>query len=536
MSSVNRNVEAASQGNDGAATVAPSRANGRHAAVATGDRDAARAALAILSSGGSVADAAIAASAVLAVTMPHATSIGGDAFFLVRDGASGSVHALNASGTAPSALTPQTFANGMHQRGALAPVVPGLVKGWDALHRRFGRLPWNALLADAIALAADGASVSPSLAQSIKASAGQLRKDPGCAALFFRDAGALVAGDRLLQPALASTLDAIARSGADEFFNGASGHALASNIVSAGGLLQHADLQQFSAQWVQPVQSHLLGHDISVAPPNSYGILMLMQLQALAGIAPDRLLADTASRMATQMRCMRATFDVALSAIGDPAGMQKSIGQLLRTASIDEIRTRMAAMLPDAKPVPGGGTACVTIADASGNAVCIVQSVFNPFGSHYLDPQTGVLLNNRMFGFDAVPGRVNSVAPGKRSAHTLNPVIVTKAGKLRWVYASPGGISQTVTGTQIMMNLIMRGMNPADAIDDSRWAVDRGGNILVEPGLDERIVQSLTASGFSPRRESDGYSFGSATVIEHCEDGSLFAAADRRRQACALAL
>ncbi|MDO9217862.1 MAG: gamma-glutamyltransferase, partial [Lacisediminimonas sp.] len=433
---------------------AVSQANGKRAAVASGDRDAANAALKMLSGGGSVADAAIAASAVLCVTMPHATSIGGDAFFLIRDGASGTVHALNASGTAPSATTAETFADGMHQRGALAPVVPGLVKGWEALHHRFGREPWSALLADAVALAADSATVSPSLAQTILASERQLRQDPGCAALFFRNTVPLVAGERLQQAALAGTLHAIARLGADELFNGATGQALAANIASAGGLLRHTDLQQYSAEWVQPVQSRLHGHEISVAPPNSYGILMLMQLQALAGIAPDRLLADTASRMTFQMRCMRATFDVALKEIGDPRDMKKTIEQLLDTASIEKIHARMAAMLPDASPVPGGGTACVTVADASGNAVCIVQSIFNPFGSHYLDPQTGVLLNNRMFGFDHVPGRVNSIAPGKRSAHTLNPVIVTKAGKLRWVYASPGGISQTVTGTQIMMNLI----------------------------------------------------------------------------------
>ena len=188
------------------------------------------------------------------------------------------------------------------------------------------------------------------------------------------------------------------------------------------------------------------------------------------------------------------------------------------------------------QPIPAGGTACITVADAAGNAACIVQSIYNPFGAHFLDPGTGILLNNRMAMFDPLPGRINSVAPRKRPAHTLNPVMVLKAGRLRWVYASPGGASQTITGTQVMVNLIDRKLSLARAVEDGRWGVDRKGNILIEPKTPSGIETELRAQGLEARQVQDTYWFGSAKIIECGPDRLLRAVADTRRDACALAM
>jgi len=196
----------------------------------------------------------------------------------------------------------------------------------------------------------------------------------------------------------------------------------------------------------------------------------------------------------------------------------------------------MLKQLQPEKPVPSGGTTCVTVADAKGNAICIVQSIYNPCGAHFLDPNTGVILNNRMFGFDHRTARPNSIAPGKRSAHTLNPVMVTKNGSLRWVYASPGGLSQIITGTQIMVNLIDRKLDIGPAIDEPRWAVNRGGNVLIEPSVPATVLASLLAENIQAKYEEDNYPFGSVTLIQMEPNQSLRAAADLRRNANAMAV
>ena len=517
------------------ALAGPREAVGRHGAAATGHPAASRAALEVLAAGGSVGDAAIAASAMLAVVLPHATSIGGDAFFLVRDAATGQIQGLNASGRAPQAAAAGAFPEGLPQRGARAAVVPGLVKGWEALHARLGCKAWDSLFDPAIRAAQEGFPVGPTLAQSIVALESSLRADPGCAAAFFPAGMALAAGDTFRQEKLAETLAAIARNGAAVFYGGEVGRRLTGRVAAAGGFLRPGDLEGFTADWVTPMTLAFGGHEIAVMPPNSYGVLMLMQLQALAALPVGELAGDTVTRFRRQMRAMQAVFDTALEQVGDPAGMEWTNGSFLAESAMEEVRSRMLGERGGQQPVPGGGTACVTVADADGNAVCIVQSIFNPFGAHYLEPDTGIVLNNRLFGFDHRPGRVNAIGPGKRSAHTLNPVMVTQGGDLRWVYASPGGISQTITGVQVLINLIVRRLGIGAAIDAGRWAVDRSRNILLEPKLACDLLPALRAAGLDARTEEDDYLFGSVTLIQRDPDRSLRAAGDARRHAAAMA-
>jgi gamma-glutamyltranspeptidase/glutathione hydrolase len=319
-------------------------------------------------------------------------------------------------------------------------------------------------------------------------------------------------------------------------YEGEVGKKLTDYICSAGGLLSLEDLRRCSADWVEPVRGGFDGHEIFVMPPNSYGVLMLMQLQSLAALPKEQLDGDAVTRLCWQMRAMRAAFSVGQEEIGDPSSMRIGNQHFLEEGTIGKVRARMFGQPGAPQTAPCGGTACVTVADALGNAVSIVQSIFNPFGAHFMDPNTGIILNNRMFGFDHMPGRVNSIGPGKRSAHTLNPVMVTKEGELRWVYASPGGISQTITGMQVLVNLITRRLGICQAIHTGRWAVDRGGNILVEPTMPEDVLAALAAAGLPARHEEDGYLFGSVTVIQRDSATLLRAAADTRREASAMAV
>src|ERR1700676_4208229 len=182
---------------------------GRDAMVVSGHAAATLAGISILKGGGNLIDAMVGASAALAVVIGQATSIGGDCFLLFHEAATGPTFGLNASGVAPALAVPQRFPDGMATRGPLAPVVPGLVRAWDVMHRRFGRLPWQGLFDRAIELA-QGHVVSKVLAERLPESRDALAADPGCAALYLPQGRPIAIGEVLRQPALAASLEAIA--------------------------------------------------------------------------------------------------------------------------------------------------------------------------------------------------------------------------------------------------------------------------------------------------------------------------------------
>jgi gamma-glutamyltranspeptidase/glutathione hydrolase len=506
---------------------------GSHAMIVSGHSAASLAGIGIHRRGGSAIDAMIAASAALTVVLGHATSLGGDCFMLYHDAASGRVFGLNASGVAPQAATPERFAGGMKGQGPLAPVVPGLVRGWEAMHRRFGRLPWNELFADAIELA-EGHPISAVLAQRVADSRAALAADPGCAALYLPGGRPIALGDTLRQPALAATLGRIAHEGAEEFYRGETARGIASYMAERGGLIIEADLAAYAPLWVEPAATTYRGHRVLVMPPNSYGVLLLMQLNGLKALERPALIADPARRMGYQMRAMKAAFEAGVPLIADPRAVPDALDRALAPAMTEMLQQAVLGPGPQPRIPDRAGTSCLMVADAAGNAVCVVQSVFAVFGSLFRDPGTGILFNNRMAGFTHTPGLPNSVAPGKRPAHTLCPVMVQRDGRLRYVLASPGGLSQTVTNTQVLSRLIDDGLDVAAAVEAPRWCNTASGECLLEPEIPEAFLPILAAMGHHARRAEDGFFYGSAKAIEILPTGNFAGAADHRREAFAL--
>ncbi|MGH9759301.1 MAG: gamma-glutamyltransferase, partial [Blastocatellia bacterium] len=209
-------------------------------------------------------------------------------------------------------------------------------------------------------------------------------------------------------------------------------------------------------------------------------------------------------------------------------------GRLLGSDMVGAMRDAVLASAFRGPVRDHGGTACVLIADSQGNAGCIVQSVFNVFGSGVLEPRTGILFNNRMLGFDHRPNRPNSVGPGKRPAHTLCPVLVLKEDRPRYVLASPGGISQTLINAQVLMNLIDGQMDIASAVEAPRWGINGAGDVLLEPDFSPTIVADLAKAGYTVNRIEDDYFYGSAKGIEFLSSGGLAGGADHRREAVAV--
>jgi gamma-glutamyltranspeptidase/glutathione hydrolase len=505
---------------------------GRRAMVVSGHAAATLAGVSMLKDGGNLIDAVVAASAALAVVVGQATSIGGDCFLLFHEAATRTTFGLNASGVAPALATPVRFPDGMKTRGPLAPVVPGLVRAWEVMHRRFGRLPWARLFDQAIEFA-EGYPVSKVLAERLPENSEALAADPGCAALYMPGGRPLRVGDMLRQPALAASLRAIARQGADEFYTGELARRIAHGQEARGGLIRAADLAAYQPLWVEPIATDYRGHRVEVMPPNSYGVLLLMQLNGLAALDSAALTRSVVQRLAYQISAMQAAFE-GVAMIADPCALPDAVEKLLSRETTAAMQAAVLSGTAGRKVTEQGGTACLLLVDGEGNAVSLVQSVFNVFGSMMLDPDTGILFNNRMQGFTHREGRPNSVGPGRRPAHTLCPVLVRRDGRLRYALATPGGLSQTLTNVQVLSYLVDEGYDVAAAVEAPRWCNTRGGDVLLDGEFDPTIVDELARMGHRAARADDAYFYGSAKAIELFDSGTLAGGADYRREAFAL--
>jgi gamma-glutamyltranspeptidase/glutathione hydrolase len=508
---------------------------GSKAMIVCGHAAASEAGINIHRKGGSAVDAMIASSAVLTVVLGHATTLGGDCFILYRDAKTGKISGLNSSGYAPQAATPERFAGGMKAQGPLAPVVPGLVRAWDVMHKRFGKLPWKELFAEAIALA-EGHPISAILAARIADSQALLAADPGCTAIYLPGGKPIGLGETLRQPELAATFRRIAELGADEgFYHGETAERLGAYMAKQGGLLTAQDIASFKPLDVTPASTMYRDHRVYVMPPNSYGVLLPMQLNGLSAIDTKTLLADPARRIGYQMSAMKAAFANGLPLIADPAAVPDAVERAMSAEMTKMLQQAVLGTPPSPTVKDTSGTSCLLVADSEGNAICVVQSIFAVFGSAFRDPGTGILFNNRMAGFTNKPGQANTVAPGKRPAHTLCPVMVERDGKVRYVVASPGGLSQTVTNQQVLGKLIDDGLDVAAAVEAPRWCnTANGSDFLMELELPEAFVPALAAMGHTAKRAEDPFFYGSAKAIEFLPSGNLAGAADHRREAFAL--
>ncbi|ARP81949.1 hypothetical protein CAL12_14745 [Bordetella genomosp. 8] len=490
---------------------------GRRHGVVTGHHLATRAAGTQLERGGSLVDGMIAASAVLTVVLPHATSLGGCGMLLLHDAASGTTRALNGSGIAPGRATPALFGHAIDARGPRSWVVPGLVRLWAQAHRAHGRRPWRSLFEDAIELAADGAAFSSEIARNLELVAPQVRAQPGFDSAFQAEGADRRPGTPWPQRALAATLEHIALQGEEGFYAGPVARALCAFAAETGGLLQQEDLRRVAADWSEPVRQRYGRLEALVMPPNSVGVLMLAQLARLE----SSFHLPRAQRLYAQVMNARACLSRLHDRVADDQADWPWRDDVLAT------------------PVPGpmrgepGDTAGIVLADRQGNGLVMLQSVFQPFGSGCVDPATGILMNNRLSEFSIDPARHNLLAPGKRPVHTLNPYMVFQDGRPALYAVSPGGVSQTTTGVQCISNVLLDGISLPQALDLPRWSIGRDGQLMCEPGFPRETVCLLRDAGVQVVEDSlHPFYFGSIKAVRY-HDGALEAAADLRRQAYA---
>lgn len=508
----------------------------RRGAVAAGDPLAAAAGARMLAEGGNAVDAAVAAAAVLTVVHPQACSVGGDGFTLIARG--GRVVGINASGPAPAAARKEMFPGGIPQAGPGCSTVPGVVDGWAVALSDHGTRGLAEALAPAIAYAEEGFPVHPRLVGWLGRNRATLDQGGGDSRAFLPGGKVPPVGSVIRQPELAEALRAVAEGGRDAYYLGPVAKRLVEGVRAAGGYLSQEDFAAYSCRVVEPLSVPYRGLMFYQMPPNSWGVLMLMQLRVLDGLDLAGMGHNSARALHTLMEAQRVCFAAGRPHIADPECVDVPLGELLSREKAEALRARIDPNRAGgpASGEPRGGTSCVAAMDAEGNAVSHILSVFHPFGSGFIPKGTGILMNNRLSGFTLEPGHPNELAPGKRPAHTLSPAMAAKGGGPVIALGTPGAAAQTVTLVQVAVNLVDFGMDAQAAVEAPRWTADAKGHRMLEEGIGREVRDRLADMGHKFEVAGEGVlMFGSAKVVmRDPATGTIFAGADFRRNGYAV--
>ena len=483
--------------------------------------------------GGNALDAALAAAASLTVTLPDNCSLGGDLVAIVRR-PDGRVIVVNASGPAAAAIdvdaVRERHGHEMPAFTADTVTVPGLLDGWETIWGLGAERPWAEVFSAAIEQARSGVPVAESVATALERYSDRLRADPGMARVFFDSGHPLVVGATLVQRELAVTLEHVADAGARVFYEGPVGAAWLTSVTANGSALSVEDLAGFASEVTDPLVAQDAGREIFVAPPNSQGALLLKTLAILDSWDLDPLSGDAPKFAAA----FQAASDARARYLADPRAAEVPLDLLVGETHRN-----------DEPPAGGerngsGDTVALVAADDEGWAISLIQSVFDSFGCGMLDPRTGIIAHNRGSFFSLDPSSPNVLAPMKRPAHTLSPVLVHQDGQLRNVLGTMGGLAQTQILTHVLIHL-RRGGSVADAVGAPRWtlgSLEAHGDkaaIQAEADVAGEAVDALRAEGWSinkiPERSLD---VGDAAAISRDGDGTLSAAADPRGPGSAL--
>jgi len=513
--------------------------------VATSQPLASEAGLEVLRQGGNAIDAAVTAAAVLSVTEPQMTGIGGDLFAIVWLAREQKLVALNASGRAGSLMTREALlARGFHsgsQQGVMSVTVPGALAGWDMLVRTHGRRTLAQALEPAIGYARDGFPVSPIIAGQWAGETDFLRRDSAAAATFLPGGHAPKAGERFRNPDYARTLEEIADSGIGTFYGGDLGRRIVARLTALDGFITLDDLKRNAPTWVTPISVPFRGYRVWELPPNSQGIAALEMLRILEPYDLKAMGHNSAAYLHHLIEAKKLAYADLDRFVGDAEHLDMPAEEMLTDRFIAERRSHLSPSRAQVRVDPGplltqSETIYLTAADAEGNMVSLINSNYDYFGSGIVVPGTGFALQNRGAGFTLTQGLPNTVAPGKRPFHTLIPGFVTRSvGGREQAYMSfglMGGGMQAQGHVQFMLNYLVFGMDLQAAIDAPRFRHLDGLRVALEAPVGDAVRRRLTAMGHVLVERPPG-AFGGAQAIVRLPQG-FAAGSDPRKDGMAV--
>jgi gamma-glutamyltranspeptidase/glutathione hydrolase len=507
---------------------------GTVAAAVAGHHLAADAALDMMKQGGNAADAAVAACAVLSVVKPDACALGSDLFVLYFDAGTQRSYALNASGPAARAAGVHSFPEGrIPLRGSRSASVPGAVDGWCQLLERFGHLGDRArALAPAVALAEKGFPISAYLCRSIRRHADVVRASPELAASFMPYGDVPTPGTVAVQVRLAETLGDIAAHGADAFYRGRVAASIDEATRAGEGLLRLDDFGDYRSEWLEPLGAAYRDLHVLGSPPVSRALVAVLALAILDGFEGS---VDAPVRLRRQVRAFELANEAVERLLGDPRFVPTGAADLLAQDFVARCRKEIAVGRQSLRPAPEADTSCVMVVDARGNAAACIQSVRYWWGSGYVVPGTGCLMNDRMIDFSLDPDHPNFLQGGKRTMNTLSPLLVLRSGRPHLVMGSPGAYGQVQTLVQLAQLIVDDGVDVQSAVEAPRWLLE-AGSLSLEPGFDATVAQAAGSLGHEVTMLAERSPLmGGAQIIRIDDQGVLQGAADPRREAYAVA-
>ncbi|MCI0792815.1 MAG: gamma-glutamyltransferase [Chloroflexi bacterium] len=522
---------------------------GRRGMVCSNSPLAASAGIKVIQEGGNAFDAAVAVAAAEAVTIVPACGMGGDSFVLLYEAATGKVTGVNSSGVAGTGATAEHYRgqgyNTMPLVGPHAVSLPGEVAAWEEIHRRFCTRSLPQLLDSAIGYAQEGFPVPPGIGRSFEHGVAKLSQFTASAQVYLRDGRPTLEGDILVNRDLAHSLSRVAEGGAEEFYRGGLAREIVKGLQDAGGLFTEQDFAGHQAEVYDPITTTYRNHAVYQTRPPSQGFLLLEMLNLVEGFDLTSPGQNSANAIHLMAEAKKVAYTDRNRFAGDPKFVEWPLEELIskeyagrRRGEIDP--RRAAAGEPLLQPVDGDGdTTYFCVADGEGNAVSWVHSLSNAFGSGFMAPGTGILLNNRAGrGFSLVPGHPNIIAPGKRTMHTLNCYLTTVNGKAAIVGGTPGGDFQPQCGLQILTNLIDYRMDPQDAVEAPRWwsfpgtdpaSIDTPLELRVEAEMPKETTSALEALGHRVARRAEGVHDGKVQLIVFDQEtGVMMGASDPR--------
>ena len=509
-------------------------------AAATSHPLATTAAVKILHDGGNAVDAAIAAVAVQCVVEPAMTGIGGDCFVIVGQ-ADGTLHGLNGSGRAAAGAQlgwylDQGIAE-IASTSAHSITVPGAVKAWETLHQKFGSMDFARLFADAIHFAENGYGVGPKVGSDWLGLEEKLSLDEGASKIFLKAGKAPKVGDVMRNPGLATSLKRIAMEGADALYSGEIAAEISATVKAKGGFLEESDLAAVSADWVDLISTEYHGYHLHEIPPNGQGITALVLLNLLNALQNGETFGSP-ERAHLELECARMAYAMRDAEVADPAHMTQTVATLLSEAytqalaeQFDVRRRNDALRVP---PGPHSDTVYLTVVDRDLLSVSFINSLYEGFGSGITTASSGIALQNRGACFVVEAGHPNAIGPGKRPMHTIIPAMVTQNGRVTHSFGVMGGQYQPMGQAHVLTNMIDFGLDPQEALDDSRFFWNESGDIEVESGVSQLVFDGLKARGH-PVLRGGIHGGGQVIAIDH-ERGVLCAGSDPRKDGHAAGL
>lgn len=508
---------------------------------------ASQVALDILKAGGNAVDAAIAANAVLGLTEPTGSGIGGDIFAIVWDAKTKKLYGLNGSGRSPYELKLQYFKeNGYKKIPSLGPLsvsVPGCVDGWFELNKKFGKLTMKEILAPAVKYARNGFPLSEVIAYYWQGNARSLQKYPGFSEIFMPGGKTPAKGEIFKNPCLANTLEQIGNEGRDVFYKGEIARKMVEYLKEQGGFFTMKDFEDHTSEWVEPVSTNYRGYDVWELPPNGQGIAVLQMLNILENYDIPKMGFGSPEYMHLFIEAKKLAFEDRAKFYADPDFNKLPTSELIskeygkkRAALIDP--NRAARSYPAGFPEPPN-TIYLTTADKEGNMVSLIQSNFRGMGSGMTPGKLGFILQDRGELFSLEEGHLNVYEPHKRPFQTIIPAFITKNGEPWISFGVMGGGMQPQGHTQIVCNIIDFGMNLQEAGDAPRIShegsseptgekMTDGGVVSLESGFSYDTIRELISKGHKIGFEKGPYG-GYQAIMWDSKNKVFYGASESRK-------